>query len=264
MNPVLKHILETKEVKAASGEMLPLHSHILPDEGAFLQQIIAQIKPRISVEIGCAYGISSLYICEALAEVGGERHIIIDPDQIRFWQGMGVEHLKAAGYEPLLEVHLLPSYQALPRLEAAGLEVDFAFVDGAHWFDYVMVDFFGLDRILKVGGVIVFDDTDWPGVRKACRYVLSNRAYSVFQPTARVNGRKGSLARRFITGIPIVRDCFDRFVKPEIVHPDWELHLPPGEQQRYVALVKRANDTWILGEDKGEEGQRTFRFHREF
>ena len=70
MNPVLKQLLETGQIKAPSGEMMPLHSHIPRDEGECLQQIIRQIKPRISVEIGCAFGISSLYICEALAEVG--------------------------------------------------------------------------------------------------------------------------------------------------------------------------------------------------
>lgn len=264
MNPVLRHILETRQIKAPSGETVPLHSHIPRDEGENLQQIIRQIKPRVSVEIGCAYGISSLYICEALAEVGAEHHIIIDPNQFSGWQGIGIEHLKAAGYASLVELQTLPSHQALPRLEAAGIEIDFAFVDGAHWFDYVMVDFFCLDRMLKVGGVIVFDDANWPGVRKACRYVLSNRAYSVFPPPANVNGRKGSWARRLLTGTPVVRKHFDRLAKQEIVQPDWELHLPLPDQQQYVAVVKEAKDTWISEGEKGKEGQRTFTFHREF
>jgi len=263
MNPVLKQLLETRQIKTPSGEMMPLHSHIHRDEGECLQQIIRQIKPRISVEIGCAYGISSLYICEALAEVGAEHHIIIDPDQFSdWWQGLGIAHLKTAGYGSLVELQTLPSHQALPRLEAAGIEIDFAFVDGAHWFDYVMVDFFCLDRMLKVGGVIVFDDANWPGVRKACRYVLLNRAYSVLPTPANVNGRKGSWARRLVTGTPVVREHFGRLAKPEIVQPDWKLHLP--DQQQYVALVKKAKDTWINEGEEGKEGQRTFTFHREF
>jgi len=157
----------------------------------------------------------------------------------------------------------LPSHQALPRLEAAGLEIDFAFVDGAHWFDYVMVDFFCLDRMLKVGGVIVFDDANWPSVRKACRYVVANRAYAVFQTEGTVNGRRDSWARRLVTATPVVRDYFGRLAKPEIVRPDWKLQLPQSGD-RYVALVKKANDTWTAGDEPGEEGQRTFTFHREF
>jgi len=84
----------------------------------------------------------------------------------------------------------------------------------------------------------------------------------VFPPPANVNGRKGSWARRFLTGTPFVRQHFDRLAKPEIVQPDWKLHLP--DQQQYVAMVKEAKDTWITDGEKGKEGQRPFTFHREF
>ena len=192
LNAVLKRILESGYVTSATGERLTLHSHTLQDEGEFLQQVIQQIKPRTSLEVGCAYGVSSLYICEALAAVGADRHIIIDPYQHEHWHGLGIEHLKAAGYGSLIELHELPSHQALPRLEAAATKLDFVFIDGAHWFDYVMVDFFCVDRMLNVGGVIVFDDADWAGVgRPASISCRRHTQYFLRRPAALTGTPRG-------------------------------------------------------------------------
>jgi hypothetical protein len=54
------------------------HSNISEEEGSFIQGIIREARPQVSLEVGCAYGVSSLYICEALCEVNAVRHIIID------------------------------------------------------------------------------------------------------------------------------------------------------------------------------------------
>ena len=113
MNPVLKRILETGYVKSADGELVKLHSNISPEEGEFLQQIIEEVKPKVSLEIGLAFGISALFICDALTKVQASRHIIIEP-----YDWGGLNNLKEAGYEQLIELHSLPSFRALPRLEA--------------------------------------------------------------------------------------------------------------------------------------------------
>jgi predicted O-methyltransferase YrrM len=255
MNAVLKEILEAGYVTSPTGERIPLHSHVSPEEGRFLEDVIRQIQPKVSLEIGCAFGVSSLYICEALVAIGADRHIVIDPFQHEHWQGVGIENLKAAGFGDLIELHEIPSHQALPRLEAAGCRLDFVFVDGAHWFDYVMVDFFCIDRLLRVGGVVVFDDVDWASVRKACRYILSNRAYTIF-PESTASALSDSWMRRMVFKTPPLRDFLRRIAKPEFLKPDWTLRL----DRRFVAMKKDADDTWI----EGTLGSRTFNFHREF
>jgi hypothetical protein len=58
-----------------------LHSNISEEEGSFIQGIIREARPQVSLEVGCAYGVSSLYICEALCEVNAVKHIIIDSHQ---------------------------------------------------------------------------------------------------------------------------------------------------------------------------------------
>jgi hypothetical protein len=70
--------------------------------------------------------------------------------------------------------NLLKRCRALAEIERSGQRVDFAFIDGWHTFDFALVDFFFIDRISSVGGVVVFDDANWPAIRKVCRFVKTN------------------------------------------------------------------------------------------
>jgi len=79
---VLEQALATKMVFNEAGQSRPLHSAIPREEGLFLQGIIRRHRPAPSIEIGCAYGISSKFICEALREVGAHEHVVIDPYQL--------------------------------------------------------------------------------------------------------------------------------------------------------------------------------------
>ena len=123
-------MLATGTVVAPDGSTVALDYHISPDEGAAIQRLIREIKPRVTLEVGCAYGVSTLFICEALAEVGGERHIIIDPIQERGWNGIGLFTAKRAGFGELIEFHEEPSHSALPSLVTMQRRVDFALIDG--------------------------------------------------------------------------------------------------------------------------------------
>ena len=65
-----------------------------------------------------------------------------------------------------------------PRLAAAGSRIQFAFIDGWHTFDHALVDFFFVDRMLDVGGIVVIDDVGYPSIRRLCHFILSNREYT--------------------------------------------------------------------------------------
>jgi predicted O-methyltransferase YrrM len=129
-----------------------------------------------------ANGISSLFIASALQANGTGRHFAIDPFQSSDWDRMGLELLKIAGLDSWVEVIEKPSHQALPQLEQAGVRAQFIFIDGSHLFDYVMTDFLCADRVLDVGGLIAFDDSDWPAIESAIRYIIANRHYQVAFP----------------------------------------------------------------------------------
>lgn len=72
---LLQEIFMTKIVHDASGKQYPLDSNIDENEGAFIENLILQYKPKRTIEVGCAFGISSLYICSGLEKMGGVNSI---------------------------------------------------------------------------------------------------------------------------------------------------------------------------------------------
>jgi len=91
MDKVLQSIIYSRSVVTKDGINRPLGDHHIPeDEGDFLQKMIRDAQPRVSLEVGCAYGVSSLYICEALRQVNASKHIIIDAYQHEIFDGIGL------------------------------------------------------------------------------------------------------------------------------------------------------------------------------
>ncbi len=244
MNPVLSNILETGFVQCADGQMVKAHSHIPRQEGEFLQSVIDEVRPGTSLEIGLAYGVSTLFICDALARLPGPRHIVVDPAQFdnEYWKGAGIHNLKMAGYADMIEFYDLPSHLVLPRLESEGRRIEFAFIDGAHQFDYALVDFFCVDRILKVGGVVAFDDLWMPSVQRLCRYIITNRSYSVFRYFPGGDGKESRVSweRRLFQKAVNSSEIIGRTVKPEYARPEIDRAL--GLPNQCIAFRKEAED----------------------
>ena len=241
MNSVLSEILETGAAKTANGSStVKVHSAISASEGQFLHKLVRQLDPTISLEIGLAYGISALFICDALNVRNGTQHIVIDPIQLTdSWGGIGIANLRRAGYGDIVRLIEAPSYRALAELESSGQRIDFAFIDGWHTFDFTLVDLFFIDRMLNIGGVVAFDDATWPAIRKVCRFVKTNLAYSVLG--ADDSDCTPSLKRR-ISELLLRHSPFRGFLRPEVIAPDSNFGLTGG----CIAFRKEADDsrTW--------------------
>ena len=99
MNSVLERILQSGRTLTADGTgEIDVHSAVSRLEGVFLQSIIRNLDPTTSLEIGLAYGVSALFICEALRVRDGTEHIMIDPQQHDpSWQGSGWKMCCAPG-----------------------------------------------------------------------------------------------------------------------------------------------------------------------
>ena len=239
---VLEEIIRTGTVRTSEGEALPLHSHIPPEEGALLQQIIRRSRPTVSLEIGLAYGVSAMYICEALRDVAAEVHVVLDPLQEEEWKGVGLRNLTLAGYGELVRFEPFPSSRALPRLVDEGLRVDFAFVDGSHRFDDTLVEFFYLDLLLRTGGIMAFDDAGMESIQKVLRFALANRAYSVHtvQPSPFVHSRARRAAWGALRMLGRSSRAARHIINPRYVLNDFDLGLEPNT--RCIALRKDAPD----------------------
>lgn len=185
MNPLLEEILQTRLVSDGTTTAT-LEGEIYPEDGRLLQRLVALLTPQAVLEVGLGYGISSLYLGEALAALPvSALHIVIDPYQHGYWHGIGLRNLELAGYDGNLLFLEEPSELVLPRLYAEGLgpnqplELDLVFVDGYHDFDQVLVEFFYLHRLLREGGVCVFHDVNVPALNAAVRHVLTYPCYEV-------------------------------------------------------------------------------------
>jgi predicted O-methyltransferase YrrM len=251
VQPLAGEILRTQTVHSVDGNTtFPLKDAIDAEIGLLLQRLIEQKRPSTTLEIGLAYGVSGLFICEALEKVGGQKHIAIDAFQSTTWSGVGIHNLRQAGFAHLVELREQLSQDALPQLVNEGVRVDFAFIDGSHAFDQKMVDFFFVDRLLNVGGIMAFDDCDWASVHQVCRFIAINSAYRVCGTThGTPPGFRGRVIRSAARHSKSVRSI----VKPKFILPDEDFGMLPD--CRCIAFEKMANEHVTVWPDSG---------HREF
>jgi predicted O-methyltransferase YrrM len=176
VNAVLERLFREREVVHRDGR----RDRVVPPgvnarRGEYLFELVRAHRPALSLETGFAYGISALFIAEALRQNGSGRHIVIDPFERTRYDGLGLRHVEEAGLAQYVTFHEERSELCLPRLAGEGLRIDFAFVDGHHLFDYVVTECLLLARLLRVGGILVLDDTNLPGVGRACDFFANNR-----------------------------------------------------------------------------------------
>jgi predicted O-methyltransferase YrrM len=177
-NPVLDEIYARREVSDSRGNTHRLHSEITRDEGEMMMNLIESRSYSRGLEVGCAYGLSSLFVCQALSRQSLPRHTIIDPFQNSEWHGIGLANLTRAGFD-FYELIEKPSEFALPALVQDKRTFQFALIDGMHTFDHALVDFFYVDRLLEPGGTVVFDDLQLPAIKRLTRYIAGYPNYRV-------------------------------------------------------------------------------------
>jgi predicted O-methyltransferase YrrM len=230
---IIDEIRQQRTVTSADGKTYPIQKHgIDVAEGRFLSEFIAK-RPNITLtlEVGCAYGLSSLHIASALAGRSGAHHVIIDPLESTTWRGIGVTNLDRAGVD-FYELREEPSETALPRLLEEGAEFDLVFIDGWHTFDQTLVDMYYANRLLKTGGHIIVDDATWPSVSKAVSYFASYPCYEIVGGTSVLATRVVNLLWKLLK--PIAETIFPRWL--------YDYFYRPGKYPSMVALQKVAAD----------------------
>jgi len=237
MNKLLQQILASGEVETPNGKKIPLHSSIDENEGALLLSLFEKDPSiRKTLEVGCAYGVSSLFIAEGLRDRTDAHHTIIDPFQNKNWEGVGIHNLKRSGFEAFDLIEQKSEF-ALPALlkDAEGV-FDLVFIDGWHTFDHTLLDCFYAARLLRVGGYLVVDDVSFPAIRRVIDYLL---LYPCFQFESAPNTkRRISLKKRL--GKLVVGLIPPAIVK-QVVSKSLSNRLR-GNSQSMVAIKKIAAD----------------------
>jgi predicted O-methyltransferase YrrM len=148
---------------------------IAPSEGMWLHDLCRQVKPVQTLEIGLAYGFSTLFFLAAIKANGHGIHWAVDPGQTSLWHGIGVQRAHLTGMAHAFRFVEEKSVRALSDFAREGLMFDVIFVDGAHFFDSVLLDFLLASDICKLDGYIVLDDLWLPAIRKVADFIRTNR-----------------------------------------------------------------------------------------
>lgn len=186
MNPVIAEIERDRKTLLPNGSRVPVHSAVSPGSGRVIRRAIEAATPKLACEVGLAYGVSALYILDAMNEFGKGHLIGMDPCQNdQTWQGGGLYNLQRAGFADRYSFHEATSQFVLPRLAEARTQIQFGFIDGWHTFDHTLVDFFYLDMMMDVGGVVILDDVGYPAIRRLAHFIVTNRSYRFLDSEAR-------------------------------------------------------------------------------
>ena len=239
VNEIIRRIFETNSVVGRSGKSHNLHSAIDHEEGEFLLRIIRD-DPSIvnTLEVGCAYGLSSLFICSALQGRHRVSHTIIDPFQNSTWDGSGIRNLEEAGYNFFKLIEIKSEF-ALPKLlEEREGQFDFIFIDGWHTLDHTFLDCFYATRLLRVGGYLAIDDVSFfPAVRSVVDFLSNYPCYEFYGSVSTKQRRswKTRLIRPLMS--PVRRKIWAQVLSPKLYRKIFEDQSP-----RMVALKKVTED----------------------
>jgi predicted O-methyltransferase YrrM len=147
---------------------------ITPEEGMWLYHLCREAKPKTTLEIGLAYGYSTVYFLAAIRENGVGRHSAVDPFQ-RHWHGIGVCQPRSLSMSDGFRFVEEKSVTALAHFADRGEMFEVIFIDGNHRFDDALVDFTLSAGLCPNGGCIILDDMWMPSIRRAVAFIRSNR-----------------------------------------------------------------------------------------
>jgi predicted O-methyltransferase YrrM len=164
---------ETSDVRRSLAAVRNPNFPFCPDwEGDFIWSVITTHKLRKSLETGFGTGSTALYM---LSATGGGEVTSIDWSATQFNEiGKRLLEQTNAKSHTLIEE---PSERALSRLYIEGRAFDFAYLDGWKTFDHLALETYIVNRMLKDGGVLMFDDTRMPSVNKIARMLVSHYNY---------------------------------------------------------------------------------------
>lgn len=201
MNKVLAEIFQLNSIEDEDGTRIDLHSNTSKEQGEFLQTMFDLIKPKKTLEVGLAYGLSTLFILEKLHENNSEdmSHLVIEPFP---WGNTALHNIKKAGLDRYIDIRNDLSDKVIPSLYLGNHKIQYAYIDTTKLFDTVLQDFYFIDKILEVDGVVIIDDCDTPGINKVVRHIISLPHYTIAGRHGKVlRGWRYKMLEKFINGI---------------------------------------------------------------
>ena len=99
---VLAEMYEAKSLCGTeSGDPILINekARITPNQGASIRELMINNSVSRSLEVGFAYGFSTIWILDALRGKPNGRHIAIDPFEKSSWHGIGLKNVEKVQFE---------------------------------------------------------------------------------------------------------------------------------------------------------------------
>ena len=238
----LNEIFESNTIEVNNtGDRIPLHSHTSKEQGIFLQSLFDIVKPKRSLEVGFAYGISALFILEKHRDAGSNdaAHIVIEPDN--YWGTAAIHNINKEGLENYLQVRKGFSDEILPQLFYENYRIQYAYIDTTKRFDVVFQDFYFINKILDVGGIVILDDCGgyWPGIQKVARFINSLPNYEFLKGHKKYTHRtQRKIAEMFTSFFLKIVPFKTKFIPGINLKTNHKLNL----EYRCIAFKKNSED----------------------
>jgi len=134
-------------------------------KGRILASIIRFMRCRHCLELGTAYGMSALFMLEALSVQGPDTRLTtVEGSELQYRIAAG---LLESRYRDRVVCEYGWTSQVLPRLAKTLGPVDFIFHDAGHSKKDYVNDFQAALPLLAPGAVVLFDDINWNDPRFA-------------------------------------------------------------------------------------------------
>lgn len=156
-------------------------STISEAEAKMLMKIVTDCEAVTTLETGLAFGASALAVCKAKEKMNSKEtvHYGVDPNQRDYFEEAALVSLEKEGLINKFKLLEGPSHLVISDLIKSNVKLDFAFIDGWHTFDYTLIDFFLVDKLLRPGGFIAFHDMQALSKQKVLKFILTHRKYKV-------------------------------------------------------------------------------------
>lgn len=137
---------------------------ISKEQGVALRQLIIQNDCKNVVEFGTSFGISTIYLADAVRQTGGK---VITTELLESKATKAKQNISNAGLSDFVEIRI---GDAMETLKGFSEPIDFLFLDG--WKDLYLPLFQLLEPQFHAGTVIYADNMDMAGTQYYGDYVL--------------------------------------------------------------------------------------------
>lgn len=173
--PTLAEMVRSQKIVGRSGRVFDqLAALSTPNNLLTLRNLVLNLKPERTLEVGLAFGGSALVFAATHRDLGhapSGQHVCIDPFQETVWDSSALLMLEHAQLSKYVDFRPHSSALELAEMQKNNDQIGLAYIDGSHLFEDVFVDAYFVIRLLRQDGLVAFDDSTNPHVAKVIGFL---------------------------------------------------------------------------------------------